>query len=89
MTASILLHGPQAKHYLVFYLSFTYILSGQIFSVFTHDVIFLSLMFGTVDKENKDNWKWLLELLAQDLRITNTHHWAFMTDRQKVIPYHT
>ena len=39
---------------------------------------------ATVNKENKDNWKFFLELLAKDLRITNSYNWAFMSDRQKV-----
>ena len=66
MTASTLLHGLQAKHYLVFYLSFTYILLVQIFFIYSC-CYFLSLMFNTVDKENKDNWKWFLELLGTGL----------------------
>lgn len=40
--------------------------------------------WAIVGKENKDNWKWFLELLAEDVGITNSFHWAFMTDRQKV-----
>ncbi|XP_048235198.1 uncharacterized protein LOC107261254 [Ricinus communis] len=36
-----------------------------------------------VQKENKENWKWFLELLAQDVGITNSYQWVFMTDRQK------
>ena len=35
-------------------------------------------------KENKDNWKWFLQLLAQGLRISDDHQWVFMTNRQKV-----
>eukprot|EP00257_Ricinus_communis_P013885 XP_015571430.1 uncharacterized protein LOC107260855 [Ricinus communis] len=36
-----------------------------------------------VQKENKENWKWFLELPAQDVGITNSYQWVFMTDRQK------
>ncbi|XP_039130213.1 uncharacterized protein LOC120266636 [Dioscorea cayenensis subsp. rotundata] len=41
------------------------------------------ISWAMVSKENKDNWKWFLEILAQDLRITDSRHWAFMSDRQK------
>ena len=40
--------------------------------------------WATVSKENKDNWKWFLELLAEDCGITNSYNWAFVSDRQKV-----
>lgn len=40
-----------------------------------------------VGKENKDNWKWFLELQAIDLEINNNYNWAFMIDRQKVIQF--
>ena len=41
---------------------------------------------AVVEKENHANWRWFLELLAADLEINNSHHWAFMSDRQKVSP---
>ena len=37
-----------------------------------------------VSKENTDNWKWFLQVLAQDLKISDSKEWAFMTNRQKV-----
>lgn len=40
--------------------------------------------WANVNKENKENWKWFLELLAKDVEITNSFHWLFMSDRQKV-----
>ncbi|XP_016173264.1 uncharacterized protein LOC107615743 [Arachis ipaensis] len=36
-----------------------------------------------VNVENKDNWKWFLELLHQDLRDYKTHGWCFIFDMQK------
>lgn len=42
------------------------------------------IAWARVDKENHDNWSWFLELLAGDLGINNSNHWAFMSDRQKV-----
>eukprot|EP00257_Ricinus_communis_P021733 XP_015581275.1 uncharacterized protein LOC107262099 [Ricinus communis] len=39
--------------------------------------------WAVVQKENKDNWKWFLDLLAADLGLNNSHHWTFVSDRQK------
>ncbi|XP_015576050.1 uncharacterized protein LOC107261433 [Ricinus communis] len=39
--------------------------------------------WAVVQKENKDNWKWFLNLLAADLELNNSHHWTFVSDRQK------
>ncbi|KAM0946266.1 putative MULE transposase domain-containing protein [Dioscorea sansibarensis] len=41
------------------------------------------IAWAVVEKENHANWRWFLELLAADLEINNSHHWAFMSDRQK------
>lgn len=40
--------------------------------------------WSVVNKENRENWVWFLQLLAEDLMITNSQHWCFMSDRQKV-----
>lgn len=42
------------------------------------------IAWATVSRETKETWKWFLELLAEDLQMTNSYHWAFMSDRQKV-----
>lgn len=42
------------------------------------------IAWAVVSIENRENWTWFLELLAADLEINNSHHWAFMSDRQKV-----
>ncbi|KAH0632870.1 hypothetical protein KY284_035656 [Solanum tuberosum] len=35
------------------------------------------------DAESKETWSWFLTNLGYDLEITNSHHIAFMSDRQK------
>lgn len=52
--------------------------------IHANDYIY-QIAWAIVSKENKENWKWFLELLAQDLMITNSHNWTFMSYRQKVI----
>lgn len=42
------------------------------------------IAWAIVNKEDYSNWVWFLELLGEDLQISNSHHWAFMSDRQKV-----
>eukprot|EP00257_Ricinus_communis_P021425 XP_015580917.1 uncharacterized protein LOC107262060 [Ricinus communis] len=39
--------------------------------------------WAVVQKENKDNWKWFLDLIAADLELNNSHHWTFVSDRHK------
>jgi len=34
--------------------------------------------------ENKDNWKWFLELLHKDLGNDEQNGWNFISDMQKV-----
>ncbi|XP_039136666.1 uncharacterized protein LOC120273983 isoform X2 [Dioscorea cayenensis subsp. rotundata] len=58
---------------------------GQLLSavgVDANDCIY-PIAWAVVDKENYDNWRWFLELLAIDLEINNGHGFAFMSDRQK------
>ncbi|XP_039135796.1 uncharacterized protein LOC120273231 [Dioscorea cayenensis subsp. rotundata] len=58
---------------------------GQLLSavgIDANDCIY-PIAWAVVSKENKENWTWFLQILAQDLMINNSHQWAFMTDRQK------
>ncbi|KAK8612019.1 hypothetical protein V6N13_132052 [Hibiscus sabdariffa] len=41
------------------------------------------IAYAVVDRENRNNWGWFLNLLANDLNIENSHVWTFMSDRQK------
>ncbi|XP_039140504.1 uncharacterized protein LOC120277718 [Dioscorea cayenensis subsp. rotundata] len=49
------------------------------------------IAWSMVSKENRETWKDLLQkitqlqVLAQDLNITNSRQWVFMSDRQKVL----
>lgn len=42
------------------------------------------ITWPVVNKENRYNWMWFLQLLADDLMIRDSQNWAFMSDRQKV-----
>ncbi|KAK2356811.1 hypothetical protein QL285_094135 [Trifolium repens] len=41
------------------------------------------IAYAIVDAENKDNWKWFLTLLHEDLGDYRQHGWNFMSDMQK------
>uniref|UniRef100_A0A803PQG0 SWIM-type domain-containing protein n=1 Tax=Cannabis sativa TaxID=3483 RepID=A0A803PQG0_CANSA len=41
------------------------------------------IAFAAVEIENKDSWSWFLNLLRVDLKIENSNHWTFITDKQK------
>lgn len=63
--------------------------SGQLLSAVGIDGIDIiyPLSWAMVAKENNENWQKILELLAKDIGINNSYHWAFMTGRQKVSPF--
>ena len=42
------------------------------------------IAYVVVDIENKDNWKWFLTLLHEDLGDYIQNGWNFMSDMQKV-----
>ena len=59
---------------------------GQLLSAVGQDGnnhIFI-IAYAIVDVENKDNWKWFLELLHADLGNYETNGWNFISDMQKV-----
>ncbi|KAK8475945.1 hypothetical protein V6N13_124052 [Hibiscus sabdariffa] len=41
------------------------------------------IAYAVVESEYEGSWCWFLELLQNDLEITNSHHISFMSDRQK------
>ncbi|KAL4277876.1 hypothetical protein GQ457_03G014170 [Hibiscus cannabinus] len=41
------------------------------------------IAYAVIDSENNSSWSWFLELLAEDLGLTNSYHVSFMTDKQK------
>jgi hypothetical protein len=43
------------------------------------------IAYAIVDVENKDNWKWFLTLLHDDLGDYRQNRWNFMSDMQKVV----
>ncbi|WMV42938.1 hypothetical protein MTR67_036323 [Solanum verrucosum] len=48
-----------------------------------NDCIFPVVYVVISDAESKETWSWFLTNLGYDLQITNSHHIAFMSDRQK------
>ena len=49
-----------------------------------NDQIF-PIAYAVVETENKATWKWFLYQLEDDLAITDSSCWTFITDKQKVI----
>ncbi|RDX93492.1 hypothetical protein CR513_24243, partial [Mucuna pruriens] len=43
------------------------------------------IAYAIVDVENKDNWKWFLILLHEDLGDYKQHNWTFVLDMQKIM----
>ncbi|CAA0841458.1 Unknown protein, partial [Striga hermonthica] len=41
------------------------------------------LAWAVVDSENESNWKWFLDILFQDLGISDGLGWTFISDQQK------
>lgn len=56
----------------------------SVFAIDPNDCIFRVAYIVIVDAESKDTWNWFLTNLGYDLAIMNSHHIAFMSDRQKV-----
>ncbi|KAK8663441.1 hypothetical protein V6N13_083260 [Hibiscus sabdariffa] len=47
-----------------------------------NDCIYL-LTYAVVESENTSSWCWILQILEEDLELTNSHHYTFMSDKQK------
>ncbi|XP_072062327.1 uncharacterized protein [Arachis hypogaea] len=45
------------------------------------------IAYAIVNVENKDNWKWFLELLHRDLGDYRENKWCFISDMQKMWDY--
>ncbi|KAK8714515.1 hypothetical protein V6N13_149705 [Hibiscus sabdariffa] len=41
------------------------------------------LAYAVVESENTSSWCWFLQILEEDLELTNSHHYTFMSDKQK------
>ncbi|KAL4348850.1 hypothetical protein GQ457_17G019440 [Hibiscus cannabinus] len=48
----------------------------------TNDCIY-PLAYAVVESENTSSWCWFLQILEEDLELTNSHHYTFMSDKQK------
>ena len=53
------------------------------FGIDANDCIY-PLAYTAVESENYNFWSWFLLLLRGDLDISNSYHWSFMSDKQKV-----
>ncbi|KAK8683942.1 hypothetical protein V6N13_039985 [Hibiscus sabdariffa] len=42
------------------------------------------LAYAATDSENRSSWCWFLRNLEADLELTNSYHYTFMSDKQKV-----
>nr|GMD06144.1 uncharacterized protein LOC109147413 [Ipomoea batatas] len=60
-------------------------LKGEILSIVGRDSNnqMYPIAWAVVEIENKDSWRWFLELLKRDLGITNTFPWTIISDQQK------
>ncbi|PIN09621.1 hypothetical protein CDL12_17801 [Handroanthus impetiginosus] len=38
--------------------------------------------YAIVEKEKRKSWGWFLQLLAENLNISNPYHWTFVSDKQ-------
>ncbi|XP_061340009.1 uncharacterized protein LOC133286592 [Gastrolobium bilobum] len=58
---------------------------GQLLSVVGEDANkqFYVIAYAVVDSETKDNWKWFLTLLQEDLGDHGVFGWNFISDQQK------
>ncbi|XP_052114171.1 uncharacterized protein LOC127745472 [Arachis duranensis] len=43
------------------------------------------IAWAIIHVENKDNWKWFLELLHEDIRDQTEHGWCLISDMQKIL----
>lgn len=62
---------------------------GQLLSAVGQDANnqFYVIAYAVVDSETKENWKWFLTLLLDDLGDYKTFGWNFISDQQKVCHY--
>ncbi|XP_061361615.1 uncharacterized protein LOC133305412 [Gastrolobium bilobum] len=58
---------------------------GQLLSAVGDDAnkSFYVIAFAVVDNETKENWKWFLTLLQEDIGSCEVHGWNFISDQQK------
>ncbi|XP_061354298.1 uncharacterized protein LOC133298925 [Gastrolobium bilobum] len=58
---------------------------GQLLSAVGEDAnkSFYVIAFAVVDSETKENWKWFLNLLQEDIGSHVVHGWNFISDQQK------
>ncbi|XP_061342430.1 uncharacterized protein LOC133288634 [Gastrolobium bilobum] len=58
---------------------------GQLLSAVGEDAnkSFYVIAFAVVDSEIKENWKWFLNLLQEDIGSHVVHGWNFISDQQK------